>query len=139
VLGAQRRLLDRLLGDAVLARIQESEATLGAADRFRLPELFDAVRDAVWAELRHGADIGVARRMLQREHLRKLTGLLLRPASAVPADARSLARADARRLSASIAAALRTPALSREARAHLDESLASLRDALRASVTRAAG
>jgi hypothetical protein len=77
--------------------------------------------------------------MLQREHLRKLTGLLLRPASAVPADARSLARADARRLSASISAALRTPALSREARAHLDESLASLRDALRASVTRTAG
>ena len=139
VLGAQRRLLDRLLGDSVLARIQESEATLGAADRFRLPELFDGVRDAVWAELRHGADIGVARRMLQREHLRKLTGLLLRPASAVPADARSLARADARRLSASISAALRTPALSREARAHLDESLASLRDALRASVTRVAG
>jgi hypothetical protein len=139
VLGVQRRLLDRLMADAVLARIQESEATLGPADRFRLPELFDTLRGAVWAELGRGADIGVARRMLQREHLRKITGLLLRPASAVPADARSLARADAQRLSAAIAAAMRGRELSREARAHLDESLASLRDALRASVTRTAG
>ncbi|MBU6272510.1 MAG: zinc-dependent metalloprotease, partial [Betaproteobacteria bacterium] len=139
VASLQRRLLDRLLGDAVLTRLQENEATLAPAERLPLPELFDTLRESIWRELARGADIGVARRMLQREHLRKLTGLLMRPGSAVPPDARALARVDARRLSARIEAALRSRQLSREARAHLEESLASLRDALRAGLTRAAG
>ena len=140
VLALQRRLLDRLLGDAVLARIQESESTLAqGADRLRMPELFDTLRQSVWQELEGGREIAVTRRMLQREHVRKLVGLLMRPATGVPADARSLARADALRLTEQIRSAMRSRQVSRESLAHLDESLATLRDALKASLSRSAG
>ncbi|HPU51666.1 MAG TPA: zinc-dependent metalloprotease, partial [Burkholderiaceae bacterium] len=140
VLSLQRRVLDRLMGDTVLARIQESESTLAqSGDRLRLPELFDTLHGAIWQELGSRADIGAARRMLQREHVRKLIGLLVRPATSVPADARSLARADALVLADQVSAALRGRQLSREARAHLDETLASLRDALKASLIRSTG
>ncbi|MCX7272374.1 MAG: zinc-dependent metalloprotease [Burkholderiales bacterium] len=140
VLALQRRLLDRLLGDAVLARIQESESTLAqGADRLRMPELFDTLRQSVWQELEGGREIAVTRRMLQREHVRKLVGLLMRPATGVPADARSLARADALRLAEQIRSAMRSRQVSRESLAHLDESLATLRDALKASLSRSAG
>ncbi len=139
VLALQRRMLDRLLGDAVLARVQESESTLAqGADRLRMPELFDVLRAAIWQELPAGTDISVSRRMLQREHVRKLVGLLLRPAFSVPADARSLARSDALVLAERIGLALRGRQLSREARAHLDETLATLSDALKASLNRSA-
>ncbi len=77
--------------------------------------------------------------MLQREHVRKLTGLLVRPATSVPADAGALARADAIALADRIGVAMRGVRLSREARAHLDEVLATLRDALKASLIRSAG
>ena len=140
VLALQRRLLDRLLGDPVLARIQESESTLAqGADRLSMPELFDILRQSIWQELEGGREIAVTRRMLQREHVRKLVGLLMRPASGVPADARSLARADALRLAEQIRSAMRSRQASRESLAHLDESLATLRDALKASLSRSAG
>ena len=71
--------------------------------------------------------------MLQREHVRKLVGLLVRPATSVPADARSLARSDVLALADRIGVALRGRQLSREARAHLDETQATLRDALKAN------
>ncbi len=139
VLVTQRRLLERLLGDPVLARLQELETTMAPTqDRLRMPELFDTLRHAIWQELDAETDIVLTRRLLQREHVRKLTGLLLRSASTVPADARSLARADAIALAERIGAARRLPRLSREARAHLDESLASLQDALKASLNRSA-
>jgi len=140
VLAMQRRLLDRLMGDPVLARIQESESTLApTGDRLRLPELFDTLNGAIWQELANGSDIGASRRMLQREHVRKLVGLLVRPATSVPADARSLARSDVLALVDRIGVALRGRQLSREARAHLDETQATLRDALKASLIRSAG
>ena len=140
VLAMQRRLLDRLMGDPVLARIQESESTLApTGDRMRLPELFDTLNGAIWQELASGSDIGAPRRMLQREHVRKLVGLLVRPASSVPADARSLARSGVLALADRIGVALRGRQLSREARAHLDETQATLRDALKASLLRSAG
>jgi hypothetical protein len=54
----------------------------------------------------------------------------------MPADARSLLRAEARTLRAEIAAAKGRPGYSPEAKAHLDETLASLDEALKAPIVR---
>ena len=125
--------------DQALAALAAGKVIVLTGDRLRLPELFDTLNGAIWQELANGSDIGASRRMLQREHVRKLVGLLVRPASSVPADARSLARSGVLALADRIGVALRGRQLSREARAHLDETQATLRDALKASLLRSAG
>jgi len=77
----------------VLKRILDSELS-APADPFRLGDLFTGVQDSVWAELKSsGASVSINsfRRSLQREHLRRMIGMVLKDAAA-PEDARTLAR-----------------------------------------------
>jgi hypothetical protein len=76
------------------------------------------------------------RRNLQREHLRRVASMLLRPTGGLPADARSLMRVDAQDLVKELRAAQNKPALSREAKAHIAESLDTLTEALKAPMQR---
>jgi hypothetical protein len=77
------------------------------------------------------------RRNLQREHVRRVAGALLRPTAAQPADARSLLRFNAQALVAELRASQAKPAFSKETRAHLAESLNTLEEALKAPMQRA--
>ena len=61
---------------------------------------------------------------------------MVRPSSAVHADARSLQRENARRLLAQIKVAQGRPGMSREARAHLAESANKLEETLKAPMQR---
>jgi hypothetical protein len=133
----QREVLDHLMSDAVATRIEEAayrEPSSGRA--FRLSELYDTLQSAIWSELKTGRDISVFRRNLQREHLRRVAAMLVRPTQTMQADARALQRANAKELLSEIQAAKGTPGFSKEARAHLAECENTLEEALKAPLLR---
>ena len=136
LLGLQTAALDQLMSDVVAQRM------LNTAEKLRDPkkvlslhELYGTLQTSIWSELSSGSDIVSARRNLQREHLKRLSNALLKPAATTPADARSLQREQANQLLVAIRAAVGKP-MSAEARAHLSESLATLNEVLKASLVR---
>ncbi len=133
VLSLQRELLDRVLHPVTMGRILDSEVKSTAP--FRLSELFGSLQEEIWSETRAGKPINSFRRGLQREHLRRMTSLLLRDAG-VPEDARTLARYTLTQLQAPLRAGANNAALPVETRAHLGESVARIEEALKAQVQR---
>lgn len=137
VLALQSAALDQLMSDAVAIRLLDSQEKLEDRKQvLSLGELYGSVQDAVWSELRSGKDINGMRRNLQREHLKRLVAALLRVSAGTPADVRSLQRENALQLQGQLRAAMAKP-VSREAKAHLSESLETLSQALKASMLRA--
>jgi hypothetical protein len=138
VLKVQAVALDRLTSDAVAARLLDSSVRTGEGARsMPLSEVYDTVQGAIWSDLAGTGDIGLMRRNLQREHVKRLTLILTRGAGSSPADAKSLQRENARGLVARLRAAQARPGLSKEARAHLADSLNTLEEALKAPMQRA--
>jgi hypothetical protein len=139
MLTVQRTVLDQLMSDTVATRIEEGTYRRGKGEQpFRLSELYDTMQSAIWSELKTGREITVFRRNLQREHLKRLAGTLLRPSTSVQADARALQRENAKELLAQIKAAQARGSLSKESRAHLAESQNTLEEALKAPLQRPA-
>ena len=141
VLALQTQALDRLLDAGTASRLLELPNFIPAAQRtsaISLNEVYAAVQTAVWSELSNAQDIEPLRRSLQREHLKRLQALLTRPNPALPADAISLARLQAVTLQGQLRAALarRGSSMAIESRAHLDDALALLTEALRATLQR---
>ena len=137
VLALQSAALDQLMSDAVAIRLLDSQEKLEDRKQvLSLGELYGSVQDAVWSELKSGKDINGMRRNLQREHLKRLVAALLRVSAGTPADVRSLQRENALQLQGELRAAMAKP-VSREAKAHLSESLETLSQALKASMLRA--
>jgi hypothetical protein len=138
VLNLQRGTLDILYADAVAQRLLDSQDKVAKlADAMKLSEVYDTLQNAIWSELRTGGDITTMRRNLQREHIKRIGNALTRPATNSPADVRSLMRDGAVQLQGQIRAAMAKP-MSKEAKAHLGESLNTLTEALKASLQRAA-
>ncbi len=137
VLGVQREVLDALMADGVAQRMLDAQDKVADPARLlKLSDLYDALQGAIWSELRTGGDIGSLRRNLQREHLKRVSTALVRASGNTPADARSLQRENAVQLQGQIRASLGKP-MSKEARAHLSESLNTLTEALKAPMQRA--
>ncbi len=137
VLAIQTSVLDHLMSEPVARRIGDAENLSGKPrDLLTLAQLYGAVQHAIWSELSSGKEITRMRRNLQREHLKRVVTVLLKPGTATLADARSLQRENAMALKASIQHALGANRLSTENRAHLRESVATIDDALRANLTR---
>jgi hypothetical protein len=138
VLAVHRSVLAPLLGPEVAQRLLNNE--LKASDpkeALRLAELYGTLHKAVFSELPTGRDVPLLRRNLQREYVARLALVIVRPASGMPSDARALLRADAAKLRDEMAAMQRrAPNASPETRAHLAESVATLDEALRASLVR---
>ena len=133
VLNMQRMALDQLMGDGVAARLADAETKV--ADRrqlLSLAEVHGTLADAVWSELKSGAEIDSLRRNLQREHVRRVAAGLLRPSSAVAADVRAVNRQVATRLQGELSRAVNNGKLSATTRAHLAESASLLGEALKA-------
>jgi len=136
VLAVQTMALDQLMTDAVAARLLDAQEKIAHGEKLlSLSELYDTLQNAIWSELRSGKDISAMRRNLQREHLRRLVNALLRPGASALADARSLQRENAIALERKIRAAMGKP-MSKEAKAHLAESLNTLSEALKAPLLR---
>lgn len=150
ILNIQKVALNQLLNPAVLRRVQNNAAKTKAEDQpLTVAEVFRGVSDGIWADLPNGQQNGdlpkssIVRRNLQREHLKKLTGLVLGakpgqdgdlmtiilmmmsgdgPASDVPPDARSLARLHLREINKRIGKAFEGQAkLDDATQAHLEE------------------
>ena len=142
VLGLQSTALDRLMSAGTASRVLDLPNYLGASQRngiLTLNEVYRTVQDAVWSELRSRPrstwEISPLRRNLQREHLKRVVSPLTH-GSALPPDALSLVRYNATRLQAELQQASQAPGASVETQAHVQDSLALLTEALRASMTR---
>ncbi len=150
VLVFQRFLLQDLLHPERLHRVVDNQLrTPDGVEPFTLGELFATLTDAVWSEVaRSGSprEVASVRRNLQRAHLERLEALLLRESMpgiggevTVPHDARALARAELTELGDRLERATRADGgLTRESRAHLEESRARIDRALEASLTMSA-
>ncbi|BDI07027.1 zinc-dependent metalloprotease [Sphaerotilus microaerophilus] len=133
----QRALLAQLMSDGLAQRLLDAESKVSAPGQsLRLGELYGRLDREIWAELSGKGDIVAARRELQREHVNRLAGLLLNPRGLTRADARSFVRVQAQELLARLQAAGKRTGLSSEARAHLQDSADSLREALQAKLLR---
>lgn len=137
LLGMQSNALDQLMSDNVAIRLLNNREKVRDPKKvLSLNELYSTLQANIWSELNTGSDISSARRNLQREHLKRLANMLVRPSPNTPADARSLEREQAVQLLSSIRRASGKP-MSVEAKAHLLESQVTLSEALKASLNRA--
>ncbi len=134
----QRRLLNQLMSDSVAVRLLDSESSLvDKSQAMPLSEIYSSLQKAIWAELESGKEIVTQRRNLQRDHLSRLSSVILRPTASSPMDSRSLALFYAKQLETKLKSSnARSNKLSTETRAHLAESLGTLQDVLRSPVVR---
>lgn len=136
ILTAQTSALSHLMSDVVATHLLHSAEQVDDSKKvLTLAELYDTVQAAVWSELATGQSISSGRRNLQREHLKFVINELVRSSPTTPADARSLQRQNAITLQGKIRTAL-VHVSNRETKAHLEESLGTLTEALRAPMQR---
>ncbi len=139
VLALQAQTLDSLLAPGTARRLLELPLYLNEAEKrnaISLNEVYATVQGAIWSELKTGKDIDPMRRNLQREHLKRVQATLTRPNPLLPADAFSLARLQATELQSQLRTAAARPGLSIENKAHLQDALALITEALRATLQR---
>jgi hypothetical protein len=134
----QRSTLSVLMSDAMAVRILDAQGKQDATQaRFSVAELFDQIDRAVWSELTAKTEVSEARQAMQREYLNRLADLLLRPGSMSRASARTVVREQAqsllKRLNQAQRASSRSPAL----RAHWQDCVDTLSQALNAKLPRA--
>jgi hypothetical protein len=140
ILALQKRVLDRLYHPVVLARVLDSEVK--TEDPFTIGALFEGLQTAIWEETSSPDEtlaINSYRRSLQRAHLKKLIDMVL-TGGGPPEDARTMSRAGLRSLAEQLRSTLGKDELTMrdETRAHLEESLARVDEALAARAQRAA-
>jgi hypothetical protein len=162
VLAIQRTAVNQLLGARTLSRVQGTALKAEKdAKCLTLGEVFRAVTDGVWADLPKGDDDkkdlsgSAVRRNLQREHLKKLSSLVLGArsgggsmsideilsmmsggAGSIPPDARSLARFHLKEIGKRIDSALKAKpdGTDETAVAHLEECKERIAKVLAASM-----
>ena len=135
VAGLQDALLSALLDPFRLSRIRDAEARYGAENVVGIPELMDRITDASWSELGTGANVATTRRDLQRSWVEAMTTLVVDAPERTPADARALARSRLRAVGERIDDRLSAgDDLDAYTAAHLEESRARIREALRAGL-----
>jgi hypothetical protein len=141
VLNVQRPALDALMSDALAMRLADAESRVSEPrSLLSYAEVQSRLSGAVWSELGQARtaapDIDSLRRNLQREHVKRLAGGLVRASSAAAADTRAVYRQAALQLETQLKTALAAPGWTPTARAHLAESHALLGEALRAPLMR---
>jgi hypothetical protein len=138
ILSLQAAALNRLFHPVVMSRVLDNELRVAKPETtLTLGTVFASIRDSIWEETTAATvEVDSFRRSLQREHLRRMIGLVVRDAAA-PEDARSLARHSLTLLRTRLRAAV-PKAVSVETRAHLNESIARIDEALTAQVQRQA-
>ncbi len=139
VLGLQTQALDRLLDARTAQRLLDLPNYLPEGRRqgiISLGEVYGTLQQSVWRELKTGQEIERMRRNLQREHLKRMQALLTKGSPTLPPDALSLARLQALELQRELRAAAARQGFSLETRAHLQDSLSTLTEALKATMQR---
>ena len=138
VAGVQRGILEHVYSPTVASRLAEVGMRVNdPKDTLGLADVYDTLQDAIWAEAKSGQETTLLRRNLQREQLRRMADMLVKPAGPWPADARSIMRENARQLSNVLEKSLAKPGLSKTTRAHYADALDTLNASLKASMQRA--
>jgi hypothetical protein len=141
----QRSALDVLMSEALATRLADSETRVADPKaRLSYADVQGRLATAVWSELKGGSravaavggEVDPLRRTLQREHVKRLTAGLLRPAPAIAADVRAAHRQVAVQLESELRAAVASRSWSSAARAHLADNLAVLSEALKAPLVK---
>ncbi|MFT3734336.1 MAG: zinc-dependent metalloprotease [Rhodocyclaceae bacterium] len=135
ILDTQTSVLRQLTSDATLTRLVNIELlrtpeqrTLGIAD------LLGTLQGAIWSELdKPGENIAMTRRNLQRQWTTQLATWTARLGTTVP-DMRSLVRLECIKLRGQLQKALKAKNLNLETRAHLEETLSMINEALDAKL-----
>ena len=139
VAGVHKEILDHVYSPSVATRLAEVGMKVNdPKESLGLADVYDTLQDAIWTEAKTGQETSLIRRNLQREQLRRMTDVLVKPAGPWPADARSIMRENARQLAGMLEKALAKPGLSKTTRAHYADALDALNVTLKASVQRAA-
>ena len=140
VTGMQNALLRQLTNGTRLDRIKDNEMRHGADRVIGIPKLMATLTDSIWSEVlaAPGENIATTRRDLQRNHLSRLARMALGEERGMPADARSIARFELKRLGKQIKARLKPPAKEFDAytQAHLEEVVAQIDATLDASLSK---
>jgi hypothetical protein len=143
VLSLQRGALDTLMSDALAGRLADAESKVDDPRQLlSYAEVQTRLAKAVWSELAAGdkrqgqGEIDSLRRNLQREHVRRLAAGLVRAGAATAADVRAVHRQVALQLQSQLKSALAARRGSNLVQAHLDDSLATLNEALQATLVR---
>lgn len=142
VLGVQRGALDALMTDSLASRMADAEYKVDNPKALMsFADVQTRLSTAIWSELRDGKtssrEVDSLRRNLQREHIKRLAAGLLRPtASSGNADAPAVNRMVARQLESDLRGALSAGGWSSMARAHLEDSLALISEALKAPLNK---
>jgi hypothetical protein len=141
VLTLQRGALDALMADGLAGRLADAESKV--ADPRQLlsyAEVQTRLSKAVWSELAVGsqgkAEIDSLRRNLQREHVRRLATGLVRASATTAADVRAVHRQVAMKLQSQLKTALTSKRRSSLVQAHLEDSLETITEALKAPLVK---
>jgi hypothetical protein len=138
VAGVQKEILDHVYSPPVATRLAEVGMKVNdLKETLGLSDVYDTLQDAIWAEAKTGQETSLIRRNLQREQLRRMADVLVKPAGSWPADARSIMRENARQLVSMLEKANAKAGLSKTTRAHYADALDTLNAALKASMQRA--
>jgi hypothetical protein len=134
----QSLVLKELLSGDRLSRLLDIELKSQPERAMALPELFTTLQKGIWTEVvepdKEPRDISSLRRALQREHLNRMTSMVLRTVD-VPEDARTLAWYNLRQLRDKLKKALsHSGKLDEYTKAHLEETRDRINKTLNAEV-----
>ena len=138
----QKSALDALISDGLGARLADAEVKVdNPRTLLTYADVQARLSQAVWSELRQkgtAREIDTLRRNLQREHVKRLAAGLLRPGTGASADVPAVHRQVAKQLEAELRQSVAQGGWSAMARAHLDDSMSILAEALKAPLARQA-
>jgi len=119
VLGIQKSALDHIYDPKTLGRL--SDSTLFGQTAITPGETMMTVRRSIWKEIESpkAVSVDLLRRELQREHLKRLVGLL--DEAKAPGDARAQARRDLEAIARNAARAAAAKGLDDASSAHLED------------------
>ena len=139
----QRTVLDALYSERLAQRVSESQLKLDktngqskGSDTLGLSEIYTRIQDTIWIEARLGKRVELLRRNLQKEHLQRMSAMLLRSSKGLPPEAAGLIRQNARNLLSQLSRASNRQKLDPETQAHYLDAINTLSESLKASIQR---
>jgi len=143
VLTLQKLILDPIFSERLAQRVSESQLKTerdpsphARNESLGLTEIYGRVQDAIWFEANQGRRVQLLRRNLQKEHLQRISTLLVKPSRGFPPEAVGIVRQNARRLLNQLKRALASSNLDADTKAHWVDSISTLNESLKANIQR---
>jgi hypothetical protein len=143
VLGLQRTVLDALFSDRLAQRVSETQLKLektngpsAPSETLGLSEIYTRIQETIWKEALKGQRVELLRRNLQKEHLQRMSAMLLRSSKGLPPEATGLIRQNARTLLSQLKRASNAQKLDLDTKAHYLDAINTLSETLKANVQR---